>query len=137
MNAGVLTHATAPATTDDEQLHWLALKLLPGLGTRRAVQLIERYRTPEAIFRASVSELEAEGLSPSVARSIASGCTFEDAVDQRQRMAESRTGLRRRMRHIQLAVTVVPQRCICDYAQPSSVDRIACFGVLSHSILFS
>jgi DNA processing protein len=88
MNAGVLTPASETGSTDDEQLHWLALKLLPGLGTRRAVQLIERYRTPQAIFRASVSELEGEGVSASVARSIASGCTFEEAVDQRQRMLD-------------------------------------------------
>ena len=79
---------TAAAPTNDELVHWLALKLVPGLGTRRAGQLIERYRTPQAIFRASPSELEACGLSGSTARSIASGCTFEDAVDQHQKMME-------------------------------------------------
>jgi len=85
MNAGVLAAPADAAISNDELLHWLALKLLPGLGTRRAVQLINRYRTPQAIFRASVSELEAEGVSAGVARNIASGCTFEDAVDQHQR----------------------------------------------------
>ncbi len=73
-----------PAIGNDEQLHWLALKLVPGLGTRRAGQLLERYRTPQAIFRASPSELEGAGVSGSVARSIASGCAFEEAVDQHQ-----------------------------------------------------
>jgi DNA processing protein len=38
------------------------------------------------IFRASRVELEACGLSGSVAQSIASGCTFEDAADQQQKM---------------------------------------------------
>ncbi len=72
-------HAAA-AITNDELLHWLALKLVPGLGTRRAGQLIERYGTPQAIFRASPSELEGSGMSGSVARSIASGCAFEEAA---------------------------------------------------------
>ncbi len=78
--------AAAQVLTQDEELHWLALKLVPGLGPRRSVQLIEHYRTPQAIFRASPSELEAAGVSGSVARSIASGCTFDDAVEQHQKM---------------------------------------------------
>ena len=77
-----------PALTREEELHWLALRLVPGLGTRKAGQLIEKLRTPQAIFRASRSELEALGLSGSVAQSIASGCAFEDAVDQQQKMIE-------------------------------------------------
>src|SRR5271166_1757509 len=78
----------ATAINNDELLHWLALKLVPGLGTRRAGQLIERYGTPQAIFRSSPSELEASGMSGSVARSIASGCAFEEAADQHQRMLD-------------------------------------------------
>src|SRR5436305_1697672 len=53
---------TAAALSNDEQLHWLALKLVPGLGTRRSGQLVEQYRTPQAIFRASNSKLEARGI---------------------------------------------------------------------------
>ena len=75
--------------TSEEELHWLALKLVPGLGTRRAGQLIEHYRTPQAIFRTSPSELESQGLSGAIARTIASGCTFEDAVEQHQKMLET------------------------------------------------
>ena len=77
------------ALTKEEELHWLALRLIPGLGTRRTGQLLESFRTPQAIFRASRSELEASGLSGSVAQTIASGCTFEDAVDQQQKMLET------------------------------------------------
>jgi DNA processing protein len=73
----------------DEELHWLALKLIPGLGTRNAGKLLDRLRTPQAIFRASRSELEGAGLSGAVAQSIASGCTFEDAVAQQEKMMES------------------------------------------------
>jgi DNA processing protein len=78
-----------PSFTKEDELHWLALRLIPGLGTRRANQLLERLRTPQAIFRASRSELEAAGLSGSVAQTIASGCTFDDAVDQQQKILES------------------------------------------------
>jgi DNA processing protein len=71
----------------EEQLHWLALKLVPGLGTRNSGKLLDRFRTPQAIFRASRSELEAAGLGGVVAQSIASGCTFEDAVVQQEKMS--------------------------------------------------
>jgi len=79
----------APPITKEEELHWLALRLIPGLGTRKSNQLLERLRTPQAIFRASRSELEASGLSGSVAQTIESGCTFDDAVDQQQKMLEA------------------------------------------------
>jgi DNA processing protein len=74
--------------SDDEQLHWLALRLVPGLGTRKAGQLIGFFRTPQAIFRASRSELEAAGLPTCVAQNIASGCTFEEAASQQEKLKE-------------------------------------------------
>jgi DNA processing protein len=80
---------TRAPITKEEELHWLALRLIPGLGTRGANQLLERWRTPMAIFRASRSELETGGLPGGVAQSIASGCTFDDAIDQQQKMLES------------------------------------------------
>ncbi|HEV2202224.1 MAG TPA: DNA-processing protein DprA [Bryobacteraceae bacterium] len=76
-----------PLLSEDEIIHWLALRMTPGLGTRKAGQLIEIFRTPQAIFRATRSELQGAGLAAAVAQSVASGCGFEDAADQRQRMA--------------------------------------------------
>src|SRR5438552_17364071 len=76
----------ATSLGQDEELHWLALRLVPGLGARNAGKLIERFRTPQAILRASRTELEAAGVSGAVAQSIASGCSFDDAVDQQQLM---------------------------------------------------
>src|SRR4029077_18916403 len=73
----------------EEELHWLALKLIPGLGTRTSGKLLDRFRTPQAIFRASRTELEAAGLSGAVAQSVASGCAFEDAAQQQERMLQS------------------------------------------------
>lgn len=85
--------AAVPAITKEEELHWLALRLVPGLGTSKAGRLIEQFRAPQEIFRASRSDLEASGLSGMVAQTIASGCTFEDAVDQQQKMLETGTAL--------------------------------------------
>jgi DNA processing protein len=65
--------------------------MTPGLGTRSAIRLIEIFRTPQAIFRASSSELEAAGLPPNVARSVSSGCAFDDAVTQQQKAAGTGT----------------------------------------------
>jgi DNA processing protein len=75
--------------TAEEELYWLALRLVPGLGTRRSAVLIERFRTPQAIFRASPSELEHAGLNGSLARSVASGCSFEEAAAQQQLVREA------------------------------------------------
>jgi DNA processing protein len=77
--------------SQDEELHWLALRLVAGLGTRNAGMLIARFRTPQAVMRASRSELEAAGMSGAVAQSISSGCSFDDAVEQQQQMLRSET----------------------------------------------
>jgi DNA processing protein len=73
----------------EEELYWLALKLVPGLGTRTSGKLLDRFRTPQAIFRASRTELEAAGVNGAVAQSIASGITFEDAAAQQDKISES------------------------------------------------
>ncbi|MFN0104190.1 MAG: DNA-processing protein DprA [Bryobacteraceae bacterium] len=80
--------ATSPPSriTPEDELHWLALRLVPGLGTRRVVKLMERFQSPQLLFRASVSELEAAGVPPGVARSVVSGCTFDDAVEQQNQI---------------------------------------------------
>src|SRR5436190_9285558 len=78
-----------PVPSQEEDIFWLALKLVPGLGARTSGKLLERFRTPQAIFRASRTELEGAGLSGAVAQSVASGCTFEDAAAQQQKMAET------------------------------------------------
>src|ERR1039457_6824316 len=75
--------------SQEEELYWLALKLVPGLGTRTSGKLLDRFRTPQAIFRASRTELEAAGVNGAVAQSIASGITFEDGAAQHDKMAEA------------------------------------------------
>jgi DNA processing protein len=85
--------APVPTLTQEEALYWLALRMTPGLGTRKAGQLIDIFRSPRAVLRASRSELEAAGLSPAVAQSLASGCAFEDAASQQEKLAEAGAAL--------------------------------------------
>ena len=74
--------------TAEESLHWLALRLVSGLGTRNSIKILEKFRTPQAIFRASLSELEGAGVPASVARSILSGTTFDEAATQQDKITE-------------------------------------------------
>ena len=83
----------SPVLSREEELYWLALRLVPGLGSRTAGKLLDRFRTPQAIFRASRSELESAGVSGSVAQSIASGCAFDDAAGQHEKMAQAGAAL--------------------------------------------
>ncbi len=61
--------------------------MVPGLGARSANRLLQRFRTPQGVFRASRSELESCGVAGGTAQSIASGVAFEDAAAQQQKMA--------------------------------------------------
>ena len=76
------------ALTQEDTLHWLALRLVPGLGTLGTLKLLNKLKSPQAIFRSSATELEAAGLSPSQARNVASGCSFDDAVTQQGRLMQ-------------------------------------------------
>lgn len=83
----------ASSLTREEELDWLALRLAPGLGARTTVRLLERFHTPRAILRASRSELEAAGVTGAAAQSLASGCSYEDAVVQQEKMASAQAAL--------------------------------------------
>ena len=75
-----------PSLSHEETLHWLALRMLPGIGTITTLRLLDSLKSPEAIFRASASELESFGVSPAQARNIANGSSFEDAVEQQRKL---------------------------------------------------
>lgn len=77
---------SAVALSHEDTLHWLALRMVPGLGTLGTLKLLEKLKSPQAMFRSSSSELEAAGLTASQARNVASGCSFEDAVEQQHKM---------------------------------------------------
>ena len=70
----------------EAQLYWLALHLVPGLGTSQAVRLIGKLGTPQAVFHATLTELESCGLRAGVGQSILSGVSFEDAAAEADRV---------------------------------------------------
>src|SRR5574341_1489367 len=74
------------AGSQEALLHWLALHLVPGLGTGNAVKLIRKLGTPQAIFHSTVTELESCGLRAAVAQSIVSGVPFEDAAAEAEKV---------------------------------------------------
>lgn len=69
---------------EQEELLWLALRLTPQLGAKRAVSLVERLGSPAAIFQMEAWELEGLGILPSVARSIEAGSAMDEAIDQQR-----------------------------------------------------
>ena len=54
----------------DASLSWLALGLTPGLGSRLSARLLKGFGTPEGVFSASLTELEACDLPAAAAQAI-------------------------------------------------------------------
>lgn len=79
------TAAVLPAAT--HLLEWLALSLTPGLGPTRSRKLVEHFGSPDAIFRASLTELESTGIQAISAQSIATGKSAELAREEIARAA--------------------------------------------------
>ena len=73
--------ATAGPGTSNT-IYWLALSLTPGLGPTRGRKLIEHFPSPQDIFHASLTELEALGLQAQSAQSIALGKSLELATEE-------------------------------------------------------
>ena len=63
----------------DHSLPWLALRLTSGLGARLAGKLLRQFGSPEEIFRASLTELEACQLPVAAAQAVFSKAAFRDA----------------------------------------------------------
>jgi DNA processing protein len=66
----------------EEAFYWLALSLTPGVGSTLMRRLLDRFKTPEAVFHAPRKELlEIEGLGEKVAQEIRKG-PLEKAVEK-------------------------------------------------------
>jgi DNA processing protein len=63
-------------------LQWLALALTPGLGPGKARRLVEFFGSVQALFAASLTELEAAGLRAVSAQSLGTGRSMEVAHDE-------------------------------------------------------
>lgn len=79
--------AVSPATT--HTLKWLALSFTPGLGPTKARKLAEHFGSAEAVFRASLTELESTGIQAVSAQSIATGKSMELAREEMARAADA------------------------------------------------
>jgi DNA processing protein len=86
--------ATISATLAASHLHeWLALALTPGLGPTKARKLVEHFGGAEAIFRASLTELEGSGIKAVTAQSIATGKSAELAREEIARAASEEVSI--------------------------------------------
>jgi DNA processing protein len=72
--------AVSPAAT--HLLEWLAISLTPGLGPTKARKLVEHFGSAEAVFRASLTELESTGIQAVSAQSLATGKSAELAREE-------------------------------------------------------
>jgi len=74
--------ASPTPATDSSTLNWLALALTPGLGPTKARRLVDFFGGIDAVFRASLTELEATGIQAASAQSLGTGHSLELAQDE-------------------------------------------------------
>src|SRR6202034_4242880 len=99
-------NAVAAPTT--HILEWLAISLTQGLGPTKARKLVEHFGSAEAVFHASLTELEGTGIQAVSAQSIATGKSEELAREEIAHAAEA-------------GVTVLTQE---DHCYPSRLKEI-------------
>src|SRR5271167_2489181 len=73
----------------DDYVGWVALALTPGLGARTAGKLLREFGSPEAIFSASLTALEAQRLPAAVAQAIHSQRPWSDASKELAQVREA------------------------------------------------
>jgi len=76
------TIPVADRSVGEQALQWLALGLTPGLGPTRVRRLVEHFGNVAAVFRASLTELEATGLLAISAQAIGTGKSLELAQEE-------------------------------------------------------
>lgn len=85
-----MSEAVASAsTTTETSMRWLAMALTPGLGPTKARRVIEFFGNVQAVFRASLTELEAAGLRAVSAQSLGTGRSMELAQDELGKVASA------------------------------------------------
>src|ERR1700690_2197881 len=63
-----------------QYLGWIALGLTPGLGPRLAGKLLREFGSPDAVFNASLTALEAQRLPAAVAQAVHSRQPLSEAA---------------------------------------------------------
>jgi DNA processing protein len=72
----------ASVPTESRSLQWLALAQTHGLGPTRARRLVEFFGSVEAVFQASLTELEATGIQAASAQALGTGRSMELAQEE-------------------------------------------------------
>ncbi|HMS40003.1 MAG TPA: DNA-processing protein DprA, partial [Pyrinomonadaceae bacterium] len=67
---------------------WISLNMTPGVGPRKATQLLERFGSAENVFHATRSELESLRLRPETVESILKREFYEKAVEELEKVRE-------------------------------------------------
>ena len=97
--------AVSPSTS--QVLEWLALSLPPGLGPTKSKHLVEHFGSPEAVFHACLTGLEASGIQ---AVSVTIDCAGKSSELAREIARASAAG-----------VTIL---CIDDPSYPARLKEI-------------
>src|ERR1700680_4015656 len=79
--------AASVSVSSTHMLEWLAISLTPGLGPTKARKLVEHVGSAEAVFHASLTELESTGMQAVSAQSIGTGKSAELAREEIARAA--------------------------------------------------
>ncbi len=79
--------AASDRTVETTTRQWLALALTPGMGPTRGRRLVEFFGCVNAVFQASLTELEATGIQAASAQSLGTGRSLELAQDELARAA--------------------------------------------------
>lgn len=77
----------------DVSLPWLALHLTRGLGSRLTGKLLRQFGSPEGVFKASLTELEACRLPAATAQAVKSRAGFRDAEKELAEVRRTGCGL--------------------------------------------
>jgi DNA processing protein len=78
-----------PSPSVTHILEWLAIALTPGMGPTRSRKLVEHFGSADAVFRASLTELESTGIPTVSAQSLATGKSAELAREEIARCASA------------------------------------------------
>lgn len=82
-----------PPQENRSTLLWLALALTPGLGATRSRRIVEHFGCIDAVFQASLTELEASGMQAMSAQSLATGKSLELAHEELARAAAAKAAV--------------------------------------------
>ena len=82
-----MPNAVASSPSATHILEWLAISLTSGLGPTKSRKLVEHFGSAEAVFHASLTELESTGIQAISAQSIATGKSAEMAREEIARAA--------------------------------------------------